>query len=415
MLTYSLAARRSLTKKPADNRLANEENLDDLFPDVDLQEEDDHDNVMNAEQVQQLFVGLTDALNGLAAAAAAPQPAGAGAGVAADGQGPAHVQGGSKKLDPLDSTVGIEWISWKETFEQVSNINGWDDLRKRRELRAAMKGAAARHIRDIVVTPPALAQGAVAPAGRIDTIEAALEAYEARFIPPAAGRVAKLEYDAARHQPHELVAEWHGRLRELFIRAYPGQAVETSAFLIQHFAMHMIDETVAGFVVDRDPQTYTMAGDYAQQKAATNMAFAAKHRAGNLNNIGLHALNDGTNGQARVCWHCQGPHLRGDCPAYKKSLEKERPRSSRDGRWQRRTRGTGPQRTVKTAGQTGGRKPGNPGPGRRSGGGAYRPRVNQLGGPAEEPWSEGEDQGQPDQERQDARQEAPVTGNGQGR
>lgn len=335
--------------------------------------------------------------------------------------------GGSKKLVNLDATTGQDWRTWKDHFLTVVNINGWDDLRKRRELKAAMGGEAARLTGDINIDPPALVQGAVAPPGRLGTIELALAAYEARFIPPAAGRVARLEYHAAKQRPDELVTQWHGRLREMFIRAYPNEAVETSLGLITMFSMNMINEEVGQFVADRDPQTYMEASNFAQQKAATALAFASKHKGGHMNNLGLNALREGTNnGQGnRVCWWCEGPHLQRECASFKKAQdyhlkekEKDRSRNPRDNRGPRRGRGRG------NPGQSGGNRSGNPGQGtaparnyrgqaQASRGAAYKPRLNQLGGQNEDYWSDADEPAAVHEEKVEA--DVPISGNGQGR
>lgn len=332
---------------------------------------------------------------------------------------PAVVAGGTKKLTTLESTSGQDWRTWRSTFGTVVNINAWGDLRQRRELKAAMAGEANRLTADIEIDPPALGVGQVAAPGRIDNIAAALAAYERRFFSPAAGRVARAEYVNARQRPDETVTQWHGRLREMFVRAYPDDAMETSQGLITAFASGLIDQTVAVHVLDHAPETYMAATDLAQMKAATTITLAAAHGKGHIHHMGLNALHD-SSGPA-TCWYCAGAHLRSDCAAYKKGKEyfgdKKDVRDNRGGSGQKRGRGrTNSGRPVNA--RSGNRD--NRGGGQRSGGqgykgntsggnnGQYKARVNQLGGQNED-WTDGEEMDTTEG------QDASASGNARGR
>lgn len=321
--------------------------------------------------------------------------------------------GGAKKLALLESTSGQDWRTWKGTFGTVAVINGWNDVRQRRELRAAMAGEAARLTCDINVDPPALGLHEVAAPGRLGNIAAALAAYESRFFPAAAGRVARADYVNAHQLPSETVQQWHGRLRDIFLRAYPNDELEANQGLISAFATGLVDQTVAMHVLDIAPETYTAASDLAQMKAATAITLAtAKRRGGHIHHMGLNALHDNNPGSPS-CWYCAGAHKRTECAAYKKGKEYFGPerREFRDNRGSSgQTRGRGRINSGRPTNTRSGNH-GNRGGGQRSGGqrnsGQNRARLNQMGGQNED-WSE-------DEESAAEGQDTPASGNARGR
>lgn len=256
--------------------------------------------------------------------------------------------GGGKKLQSLSSTNGADWQTWKTHYRTVGAINNWNDLRRRRELKAAMLDEAARLTQDIDVEPP----GPV-----LYTYENALTAYEERFLPAAAGRVARCEFHQAQQRPDETVAQFHGRLRESYSRAYPNDVnPNTSTLLIQTYALGLADALVAQYVLDQDPQTYADASNAAQMKSATETAMRNRPGAGKSGGVNnLAGTAGGVNAQANrgdiECWNCgKRGHIRAEC------------RSSGQG-GQGRGRGRG--------GRRGGRGRGNYRGGQR--------RVNELG------------------------------------
>lgn len=215
--------------------------------------------------------------------------------------------GGGRKLQTLSSTSGSEWLTWRTHFSAVAQINNWNDQRRRRELKAAMLGDASRLTGDIDVEPIIPAGGAAY------TIENALTAYAERFLPPAASKVARVEFHNATQRPDETVAQFHGRLREAYFRAYPNDPdPNQSVLLIQQYALGLADAVVCQFVMDRDPQTYIEASNIAQMKSATEAAMRKRPAGkGGINNVGTVT---GTPKSDVECWACGNKgHIRADC------------------------------------------------------------------------------------------------------
>ena len=215
--------------------------------------------------------------------------------------------GGGRKLQTLSSTSGSEWLTWRTHFSAVAQINNWNDQRRRRELKAAMLGDASRLTGDINVEPIIPAGGAAY------TIENALTAYAERFLPPAASKVARVEFHNATQRPDETVAQFHGRLREAYFRAYPNDPdPNQSVLLIQQYALGLADAVVCQFVMDRDPQTYIEASNIAQMKSATEAAMRKRPAGkGGINNVGTVT---GTPKSDVECWACGNKgHIRADC------------------------------------------------------------------------------------------------------
>jgi len=112
---------------------------------------------------------------------------------------PAHQP--HKKVEPFSSTDGVEWQTWRTSFEITVRINGWNDQRARRELAAAMTGSAQLYVRDIPVGDDAVP---------VEDVPVLLAAYEQRFLPQAAGDLARIELREAKQKPDETVVGWHG-------------------------------------------------------------------------------------------------------------------------------------------------------------------------------------------------------------
>jgi hypothetical protein len=208
---------------------------------------------------------------------------------------PRGIDGGTKKLETLSSTNGSEWRTWRNHFQTVAVINEWDDERSRRELKAAMNGDASRLTNDIPIA--------------LHGIQAVLQNYQNRFQPPAAGQIARVEFHAAKQRPDERVTQFHGRLREMFFRAYPNENAENSMQLIQAFTLGLLDTEVSRFVLDRAPDTFTAASNLASTKDATEAALL--HRVGRGKGV-IHSIQSGNQ-----CWYCGADgHRRDECPAY---------------------------------------------------------------------------------------------------
>ena len=211
--------------------------------------------------------------------------------------------GGRKKLRNFEGSAtaghaGSEWVTWRSHFTTVQQINEWDDLMSRRQLKAAMIGDAARTVADINV------EAANA------TIAGVLTLYEDRFLTAAGGQIARVQFHALRQLPAETVLQFHSRGRELFSRAYPDRAnaLNNDALLIQTFALGLVDVEVSRYVLDRAPATYVQALEMALGKHSTEEALRAH---GRITKGGLHSLQTAT---SVICWTCgRRGHVQKDC------------------------------------------------------------------------------------------------------
>lgn len=326
--------------------------------------------------------------------------------------------GGNSRLQKLESTAPQDWRVFRNHFLTVARINNWPELRQRRELQAAMTGEAALLTGDIDVEVAA-------------NIDAALATYDLRFIPPVAGQVARGEFHSASQRPDELVTQFHGRLRNLYLRAYPNVAVEESQQAISQFTMGLIDETTALFVVQRAPETFTAALNLAQVEGASRMTMALRRKGafnGTMNALQINALQDmgqGAQGGAPAicytqggavvtppghCWYCQGPHLRHECAAYLKAKAYIAAENSKSGGGWKRGKGN-------RGGRGGGRGGQQKGEGGSKGGakGGYKPAVHGIGEHHSGDWTGGEKVERPALALTDENEHYSAAGNESGR
>lgn len=136
--------------------------------------------------------------------------------------------------------------------------------------------------------------------------------------------------------------EWHGRLRELFLTAYPNRQHEQDFDLMQAFALGLLDTKAREYVLDMigDGANFTYAQTLAaaQSKIATGAVISGKEkRGGAVSSMGYTNRNDEDTGnrQDRLCWLCKSPnHLKRDCPMLKAArlVANERQGPSHSGR-----------------------------------------------------------------------------------
>lgn len=259
----------------------------------------------------------------------------------------AAAAGGRKKLSTFSSGLPADWRVWRRNFRTIAEINGWDDLRQRREAYAAMEGDAARAVSDIQI------------AAQNQTIDQLLTSYEGRFVPEADGDLARADFLAARQRADETIIVWHTRLRELYMRAFPNQNPNASMQLRNHFAYHLLDPVIKMYVMDQRPATYADCLEVAQNKHANQLIFAATTGAKGMNALinaldplvasavippessgGVQAMGNrgfsrgkrtnfrsggrgrGGSGGKTTCWYCRKDgHVRDDCFEFKKQRD----------------------------------------------------------------------------------------------
>ena len=224
-----------------------------------------------------------------------------------------------RKLEPFSTGLAEDWLVWRANFVTTATINGWSNQRQRREISASMQGSAKLRTAAIPI-----ADDYVHPA--VDAAPAAglLDAYEAVFIVAADSDLARTSFLRARQGPEESTLEWHGRLRTLFNRAYPGMtAVQTnnSRDLRETFLRGLRNATVGKDAWQRRPADYQAALDLASDAEAAAALWGEGRRQVNsmdhLDSYGpppsgdINALNAPRDG----CWNCGGNHYRRECPA----------------------------------------------------------------------------------------------------
>lgn len=229
--------------------------------------------------------------------------------------------GQGKKVPSLETVDPDDWTEWRRRFQMIASIAAWNDLRKRRELYAAMKGPAAKAVSDIAVEDPPgdLPAGAVA----LD-YAAVIAAYEARFLTAAASDQARADFQVAVQHPEETLLCWHGRCRELFIRAFPGadtQVGATGQMLRDRFTMGLEVRSIKEFLWDRRPDTYELCLTTAQTKEATLRLMEE----GGRKKAAVHAVGHSSgrsSSWSSKCFFCsEEGHQQRSCPQLDKARE----------------------------------------------------------------------------------------------
>ena len=177
----------------------------------------------------------------------------------------------------------IEWSTFRRNFEVTHSVNQWTDIRGRMELCAAMTGEAARVTHHL---KPA----------EMDSLEAMLAKYEDIFVPPSASQAAKTAFHAGRQGRSESILQFHSRLRDLFLRAYPGVDAESSEILRRQFMTNVSDSRVMDWINMMEPETYHNALNIGQRRAAGLMLLSQ-------NNHSINAMGGKAGGDE--CWNCQ--------------------------------------------------------------------------------------------------------------
>jgi len=187
-----------------------------------------------------------------------------------------------------------------------------------------MAGAAAKAVADLPVEDPV-----PAPPGWLPlTYDAVIRTYESRFVTTAASDTARAEFTTARQMTAEPILEWHGRLRDLFKRAYPLGEIDLGAsgqLLRDRFVQGLDITAIREYVLDARPNNYADCLESASNKYATLLILQGG-RSHKLNTIG--AVNvAGTissrdrNGQVRRCFYCgEVGHFLREC----KALDRDR-------------------------------------------------------------------------------------------
>lgn len=161
-----------------------------------------------------------------------------------------------------------DWYTFKKQFTALPGALGWTHRQARAALFNCLRGpaaAAASNSPIWEVTDVPLNAVDHNPDGETPWRDALLH-LEGLFLPRAASQIAKSHFDIAAQQPRESLIAWHTRIRNLFLKAYPGNADE--AALIRRFAAGLRSEQIRRQVFRSDPDTYLIALAAAQNELA---------------------------------------------------------------------------------------------------------------------------------------------------
>lgn len=228
---------------------------------------------------------------------------------------PAAAAGAGRKVPTFDSLDPGEWKTWKERFLTIVAIAGWNDLRSRRELFASMGGPAAKIVADIMLEDPAGGPPLGVPAR---TLQRVMQEYEGRFVTTEASDQAKAEFTTAQQLTDESLLEWHSRLRDLYLRAYPTAEVDQDPggqMLRDRFTSGLDNRDIKTYVYDHRPISYRACLQEAQRKQATLMLMNDDKKKGGRTGASGSTVAAMTPKEDIQCYFChENGHMARDCP-----------------------------------------------------------------------------------------------------
>ena len=236
---------------------------------------------------------------------------------------------GGQRLPTFTTATSTDWLVWRRSFLVHAQKNNWNARRQKMEIVSSMQGQAAQDTQGIPweaddITPAQL-----------------LDRYEAKFVPAAAGQLARAEFADAQQHLDESINAFHSRLLTLFRRAYPGRPNPTNDVqLIEAFGLKLLDAVVSQYTLDANPATYEEALQVAQRREATKILQkdASKRRA-TINGINQIQPSPKRPRVDEACYFCnKSGHYQQDCWHYKKARQQLQPDNQQNG-WPRNQRG----------------------------------------------------------------------------
>ena len=167
------------------------------------------------------------------------------------------------RLGEFSSATPSDWRHFKPRLEEAKRLNGWSDQEGKQHLKIALTGDAAANTQDIQLgSDPAVA----VPADDAKTFDEYVSDIGLRFVSHASSKLAISEFMKRSQKPTENLLDFHSGLRELFTIARPNRDPTDDQDLIRHFSEGILDENVAQYVLEQDPQTYQEALTLGQHK-----------------------------------------------------------------------------------------------------------------------------------------------------
>lgn len=218
----------------------------------------------------------------------------------------------NKPLPTLTFSNGKDedWPTFRRGFEHMRRFQQYTEEEAKTCLAYCIRGTAARIIDDID------------PRDVNISLRDLMQLYEARFMPASASAIARAEFEQAQQQPKEQIMVFHGRLRDLWKRAYPEMARNNvrgaDALIVRKFAMGLRSEDVRDEVLGTPNLTYEAALEIAQNKHSVWVATTTATMGGNPD-VKLDAMEIGAIGPANkgtgACYNCGSRnHLIRECP-----------------------------------------------------------------------------------------------------
>ena len=251
----------------------------------------------------------------------------------------------SVKTPVLSSVDSSEFKIFRQNFELVAELNGWNPKRSKVACKASLTGEAALLLHDIDIGTDTR------------TLKQFLDLYENRLIAPAASAAAEVEFDHAKQLPAENVLTFHSRCRRLFLRAYPNtlpDELNASQSLIRKFISGLISVETQRYVYRQSPDTFNGALEMAQADEMSMLAIAdsvdrVEKKVASLNLEGsmtIQAMGETGKPSSDSVRRCFFPdcgstaHLVKDCPKRKAAYGYfQKQRSTRNARGRGRGRG----------------------------------------------------------------------------
>ena len=204
------------------------------------------------------------------------------------------------KVPNLEKAGTDDWRQWRNTFERVARLKGWDEDRRKNIIIGKMRGEAVAAVEHIDTGPL--------------TSDEILMRYEERFIIAGNSAFARQQFLQAKQERTEQITAFHTRIITLYRHAHPAADCETVPEVIERFSFGLYHPKIQGYVFDKNPRTMTEALNHANMKYATMQALAmttgGARGGGSVNNIN----------EAEVkCWKCNKlGHFKRNCPTKKK-------------------------------------------------------------------------------------------------
>jgi len=147
-----------------------------------------------------------------------------------------------------------DWLTYRQQFEHITSLNQMTENEIKLALAGSITGSAAATISDIQVNDPTKNGAGL------------LDAYEARFLPASASELAKVTFEAATQMPKETALSFHGRVRNLYNRAYTRDRNEEH--MTRRYILGLRSKEVREMVMRARPQNYEAALYAAQNENA---------------------------------------------------------------------------------------------------------------------------------------------------